>query len=118
MKRYWRPALSGGLAGALNGLFGAGGGVLLAPLLMGVHGLPARRAFATSLAVMAPLSAVTGAVYALRGQLDWQGALPYLLGGAAGGFLAGKGLRRLPVVWLRRGFGLLLIVAGLRAVLA
>lgn len=118
MNRRWHPALSGALAGALNGMFGAGGGILLVPLLMGRHGLPPRRAFATSLAVMVPLSLVTAGVYALRGQLAWQGALPYLLGGAAGGLLAGKWLKKLPVAWLRRGFGLLLILAGLRAVLA
>ena len=43
------PYGSGGLAGALNGLFGAGGGILLVPLLLRVHKLPAQKAFATSL---------------------------------------------------------------------
>ena len=118
MKKLWRPALSGGLAGVLNGLFGTGGGILLVPLLMKCHRLPARQAFATSLAVMVPLSMVTGAVYGLRGQLDWPSALPYLAGGLLGGFLAGKWLKKLPVIWLRRGFGALLVAAGLRAVLA
>ncbi len=118
MKKHWRPALSGALAGLLNGLFGAGGGILLVPLLMSCHQLPARRAFATSLAVMVPLSFVTGTVYALQGQLDLRAAAPYLLGGVLGGFLAGKWLKNLPVVWLRRGFGALLILSGLRAVLA
>ena len=53
------PYLSGALAGALNGLFGTGGGIVLVPLLLRVHRLPAQRAFATSLAVILPLSAVT-----------------------------------------------------------
>ena len=112
------PYLSGALAGALNGLFGAGGGILLVPLLLRVHKLPAQKAFATSLTIILPLSVVTLAVYALRGQLVWRGALPYLAGGAAGGFFAGKYLRRMPVVWLRRLFGALLVLSGLRAVLA
>lgn len=112
------PYLSGALAGTVNGLFGTGGGILLVPLLLRVHKLPAQKAFATSLAIILPLSAVTLFVYLRQTPLDWQAALPYLLGGAAGGFAAGKWLKRLPVVWLRRLFGALLIVAGVRAVLA
>ena len=53
------PYVSGGIAGAICGLFGAGGGILLVPLLMRVHKLPAQKAFATSLAVILPVSAVT-----------------------------------------------------------
>ena len=112
------PYLSGALAGAVNGLFGTGGGILLGPMLLRVHKLPAQKAFATSLAVILPLSAVTLFVYLRQTPLDWQAAIPYLLGGAAGGFAAGKWLKRLPVVWLRRLFGALLVVAGIRAVLA
>ena len=112
------PYLSGALAGTVNGLFGTGGGILLVPLLLRVHKLPAQKAFATSLAIILPLSAVTLFVYLGQTPLDWQAAFPYLLGGAAGGFAAGKWLKRLPVVWLRRLFGALLVVAGIRAVLA
>ena len=112
------PYVSGGLAGALNGLFGAGGGILLVPLLMRVHKLPPQKAFATSLAIILPVSAVTFALLLLREPFSWREALPYLLGGAAGGFCAGKWLKRLPVVWLRRLFGGLLLLSGLRAVLA
>lgn len=112
------PYLSGALAGAVNGLFGTGGGILLVPLLLRAHKLPTQKAFATSLAIILPLSAVTLFVYLRQTPLDLRAALPYLLGGAAGGFLAGKWLKHLPVVWLRRLFGALLIVAGVRAVLA
>ena len=112
------PYLSGAAAGVLNGLFGAGGGILLVPLLMRVHKLPAQKAFATSLAIILPLSVVTLTFALLRGQLDWHGAFPYLLGGAAGGFVAGSWMKRLPVVWLRRLFGAMLVLSGLRTVLA
>ena len=76
------PYLSGALAGALNGLFGTGGGIVLVPLLLRVHRLPAQRAFATSLAIILPLSAVTLLLNLRQTPLDWQAALPYLLGGA------------------------------------
>ncbi len=112
------PYLTGGLAGVVNGLLGTGGGILLVPLLLRVHKLPAQKAFATSLAVILPLSAVTFGVFTRQEPVDVSAALPYLLGGSAGGLLAGKWLQKLPVHWLRRLFGALLLVAGLRAVLA
>ena len=39
-KLRWTPACSGMAAGLLNGLLGAGGGVVLVPLLLRVHRLP------------------------------------------------------------------------------
>ncbi len=110
------PYLTGALAGAVNGLLGTGGGMVLVPLLLSVHKLPAQKAFATSLAIILPLSAVT--LLCQQQRLSLPDALPYLLGGTAGGLLAGKWLKQLPVHRLRRLFGGLLLLAGLRAVLA
>ena len=76
-----------------------------------------RRAFATSVAVILPLSAVSAVVYWLRGGLELAAAAPYLLGGAAGGLLAGRLFQRVRMVWLRRVFGLLILYGGVRAVL-
>ena len=118
-KRAWlAPAVAGGLAGIANGFFGGGGGMVLVPLLTRRCGLDQRRAFATSVAVILPLSLVSAAVYWFRGGLDVSAAWPYLLGGAVGGLLAGKIFHRVPLVWVRRAFGLLLLYGGVRAVLA
>ncbi len=116
-KLRWTPGCSGMAAGLPGGLLGAGGGVILTPLLLRVHRLPEKQALATSLAIMLPLSGVSLLTYALRGQLFWQEALPYAAGGMVGGFLAGKLMKRLPGHWLRRGFGLLLLLAGARSLL-
>lgn len=119
MKRpSWTAGCSGMVAGLLNGFLGAGGGVILVPLLRGAHHLPEKSALATSLAIMLPLTAVSVLIHAVQGELCWQAALPYGLGGIAGGYLAGKWLHRLPAAWLRRGFGLLLLAAGARMLLA
>lgn len=114
----WTPGCSGALAGLLNGFLGAGGGVILVPLLRGVHHLPEKTALATSLSIMLPLTAISALIYGLQGQLCWQAALPYGLGGIIGGYFAGKWLHRLPAGWLRRGFGLLLMAAGARMLLS
>lgn len=110
-------AVTGALAGAANGFFGAGGGMFLVPLLVSWCGLEQRRAFATSVAVVLPLSAVSAAAYWLEGGLDLGAALPYLVGGALGGLAAGRMFQRVRVDRLRRVFGLLLLYGGVRAVL-
>ena len=114
----WKFALAGALTGAVNGFFGGGGGCVLVPLLTGVCGLEPKKALATSVAVVLPLCTLSAAVYLWQGNLDWSAALPYLLGGAVGGWLGGKwfGGARLP--WLKRGFGLVLILGGARCLLS
>ncbi len=117
MKSGWKAAITGLLAGLANGLFGAGGGMFLVPLFTGWLKLEQRRAFATSVAVILPLSMAALVIYWWRGQLEPSSALPYLLGGAVGGVLAGKLFKSISTLWLRRGFGLLIIYGGIRAVL-
>lgn len=116
MKRgeKWRCALAGALAGLANGFFGGGGGSVLVPALTRLVGLPERRAFATSVAVILPLCVLSVCIYLLRGGLDVMVALPYVLGGAAGGFVGGKLFKGVKVRWIKRGFGLLLIFGGVR----
>ena len=113
----WRYLIAGGLAGVANGFFGGGGGSVFGPLLTGYCRLDQRRAFATSVAVILPLCALSVCVYFLRGGLDFWAALPYLVGGTAGGWAGGKWFKGVQMVWLKRAFGLLLIYGGVRSFL-
>lgn len=88
---------------------------MLVPMLTGVCGLEQRRAFATSVAVILPLCALSAGIYLFRGGLDLMAALPYLLGGTLGGWAGGKWFKGVRVTWLKRAFGLLLIYGGLRS---
>ena len=111
----FRSAVAGGAAGLANGFFGGGGGMLLVPLLTRWCGLDQRQAFATSIAVILPLCALSSAIYWLRGGLDFMLALPYLLGGLLSGFLGGRMFKKLNMVWLRRAFALLILYGGVKA---
>ena len=91
--------------------------MLLVPLLSGWCGLEQRKSFATSVAVILPLCLLSSVIYWLRGGLEWAAALPYLAGGLLGGFLGGKLFQRLNMIWLRRGFALLILYGGVRALL-
>lgn len=91
MKRG-RLGVSGALAGAVNGLFGGGGGMVLAPLLESWCRVEEKRALANCVATILPCCVLSGGVYLVRTGLDWGMAWPYLAGGLAGGFVGGEAL--------------------------
>ena len=103
-------------SGFLNGLFGAGGGMLAVPILTSA-GLSPQKAHATSLAVILPLTLVTATVYMINGHVSLPDVLPYLpmglLGAAAGAML----LPRLPEKVLRTVFSAFLMWAAVRMLL-
>ena len=114
----WKFAVTGALAGLANGLFGSGGWMFLVPLFTHWTKLPQRKAFATSVAVILPLSLVSAGIYWFRGGLELDAAWPYLLGGFLGGILSGRVFQKVPLTWLRRAFALLILYGGVRAALA
>lgn len=116
MNRHsWLPAAVAGLcAGAVNGLFGAGGGMVLVPLLSLVAHFSEEEIFTSSIAIILPICLVSLAATAWTAHIPWQEALPYLPGSAIGGFLAGKYGKKIPVLWLHRGLGLMILWGGIR----
>ncbi|WP_322180173.1 sulfite exporter TauE/SafE family protein [Neglectibacter caecimuris] len=117
-KEKGKYAVIGGLGGLANGLFGSGGGLFLVPLFTKWLGMEQKKAFASSVAVILPLSLVSAGIYFWKGALDLNAALPYLIGGGIGGLISGKIFQKMPVTLLRRIFGLLILYGGVRAVLA
>ena len=117
MKSKWISAPVGLAVGVANGVFGAGGGTLLVPALRRFSDLEQRRAQATALAVMLPLSALSVVIYMLGPSAvkpDWPVALYVSAGGAAGGIVGARLLNKLTSKWLRGLFGLFLIIAAAR----
>ena len=107
-------ALAGTLAGAVNGLFGAGGGMVLVPLLTLLTSLEEREIFPTSVSIMLPACLVSLGITALTDTVAWKPSIPYLIGSAAGGVLAGFFGKNIPVKWLHRGLGLFILWGGFR----
>ena len=118
MKEKWKYVVTGALGGLANGLFGSGGGLFLVPLMTRWSKLEERKAFATSVAIILSLSIVSSVVYFTKGALDFSTAWPYLLGGVIGGVISGLVFQKVPLNFLRRIFGLLILYGGIRAVLA
>lgn len=106
----WRSALAGIAAGAVNGLFGAGGGMVLVPLL-GSGDFTQEEVFASSIVIIFPMCMIS---LIPRTPLPWMQALPFLISGAAGGILAVTLGKRIPVTWLHRVLGVLILYGGVR----
>ena len=113
---WTRAIVTGAACGLLNGLFGAGGGMAAVPLLR-AGGLGQKESHATSLAVLLPLAAVSAAFYLAEGAVSFGDALPYLPGGFLGSCAGALLMGRLSPKLLRRGFGALLLFAGVRLLL-
>lgn len=116
MKRYPRlgPVLAGAAAGAVNGLFGAGGGMLLVPLLTCLTDFQEDEIFPASVSIILPICLVSLVFTAINGTVAWADSLPYLIGSAGGGVLAGVFGKKIPTLWLHRGLGLLILWGGVR----
>lgn len=114
MKKFLGPILAGAGAGAVNGLFGAGGGMVLVPLLGVLTDLEDREVFPASVSIILPICLVSLTISGMAVGIPWRDALPYLIGSAAGGILAGFWGKKIPTAWLHRGLGLLILWGGVR----
>ena len=112
--KYLGIALAGLGAGAVNGLFGAGGGMVLVPLLTLLTAMDDNAIFPSSISIILPICLVSLTVTAFTGEIAWQKAIPYLIGSAIGGLLAGLWGKKIPVKWLHRGLGILILWGGFR----
>ena len=113
-KKYIGSGLAGLCAGAVNGLFGAGGGMVLVPLLTGLTDLPDDEVFPSSVSIILPICLVS-LTYSLWGSnADWHNVIPYLAGSVAGGVLAGLLGKKIPTLWLHRILGVLILWGGVR----
>jgi hypothetical protein len=110
-------ALSGGVAGLLSGLLGVGGGFVMVPALQRFTDLDMKSIVATSLAVIALVSATGVISSAVAGTLNWPVAIPFSAGALAG-MLAGRVVSaRLAGPHMQKGFALVssLVAIGMIA---
>lgn len=113
-KKQLLCALAGFAAGSVTGLFGAGGGMVLVPLLSLLTDLEEDSIFPSSVSVILPICFVCLGFTAAGSGLPWKEAFPYLIGSGIGGVAAGVWGKRIPVVWLHRILGGLILWGGFR----
>lgn len=106
--------LAGIGAGAVNGLFGAGGGMLLVPALVLLSDIEEESIFPSSVSIILPICVITLILNWQSTDFDLKATLPYLLGSLVGGLAAGYWGKNIPVKWLHRLLGILILWGGIR----
>lgn len=121
--------ITGLAAGMINGLLGAGGGIIVVLVLsawqqrrgrgsrQGENGGDPRDVYAASLCSMLPVSILSAVQYAKRGAISLEEFSPFLIPALVGGVIGGLALDRVRLPWLQKLFAVLLLVGGARMLL-
>ena len=113
-KRVYKNAkrfLFGGIVGLANGVFGGGGGMIAVPLLQKT-GIEKKKAHATAILIILPVSFVSLLLYAWKGLYDFSVWIPTALGVTMGGFLGAKLLDKISGKKVSLLFSFLQALAG------
>lgn len=85
--------------------------MLLVPILSWTKAVAKERLFPSSVAIILPICAVS---LLFSHRIPFGPVVPYLIGSALGGTAAGLWGHRIPVLWLHRVLGALIIWGGIR----
>ena len=109
-------ALSGLSIGFVNGLLGAGGGIIVVPILKRL-GLERKEAHANAVAVILPITLLSAALYLFKGYASLSDSFIFIPGGLVGSLMGTYCLKKISPVWLKRIFGGFMVYAGVRLLL-
>ena len=115
-KRNIKTALLGVAIGVVNGLFGAGGGIIAVPFLNRL-GFEKKEAHANAVATILPISILSAVLYLIKGHVTIADALPFIPAGLIGALAGTYILKKISPLWLKRIFGVFIIYAGSRLLL-
>ncbi len=111
---FFKQLTAGILTGAVNGLFGGGGGMVAVPILKGMLGYEERQAHATAIFVIAPVCAASAVTYIINGYAALDVIIPAALGSVAGGMAGAYYLNKCPKTIINYIFIAVMLAAGIR----
>jgi len=110
-------ALIGISAGIVSGLLGVGGAIIIVPALVFFFGMTQHQAQGTSLAVLLlPVGFLAFWNYYKQGHVNFKFAIIVMLAFFVGGYLGSLAAVHIPARVLRIGFGMLIVVLGIRMI--
>ena len=113
IKKYLKPAFFGVGVGLVNGIFGAGGGMLAVPLLK-KSGLEQKSAHANAVAVILPITVISAILYLVKGSVDFSDSFAFIPTGLLGSVIATFALQKFSNKLLQKIFAVFMIYAGIR----
>jgi uncharacterized membrane protein YfcA len=109
-----KAVLIGVTGGAVGGLLGIGGAIVLVPMMVYYLGISQHSAHATSLAIIIPGAIFSAAVYSGFGQLDLGLSVFFAIGGMAGAYIGSSLMPKVKPYMLKRIFAVLALVIAIR----
>ncbi len=109
----WKFVALGFLSGFYSGLLGLGGGIVLVPAMLFVLKMPIKKAFGTSLAVIAVIAIPGTVIHSLLGHVSGSTLIYLIVGVIPGAFFGAKITIKANEAWLYSGFGFLVMVFGI-----
>ena len=116
LKNKFALAAAGCATGAVNGIFGGGGGMIVVPLLTAVGKKPPLVAHATAILVILPVSLASEVVYLWSGQFDAELFIAVSLGVLAGGGAGAKLLGSITPAAATVIFAAVMFAAGIKMI--
>ena len=117
MDSIWKFLVIGIAAGFVGGLLGLGGGIILVPVFILLLNRDQHIANGTSLMVIAPLSLIGSATYALGGNLNINIALWIAVGGMLGAYLGAQAANLLSSEKLKVIYSAFLLLVAIKMIL-
>ncbi|MBO5713545.1 MAG: sulfite exporter TauE/SafE family protein [Clostridia bacterium] len=106
--------LAGGFTGICNGLFGGGGGMITVPFLTMLCGYEPKKAHATAIAVILPVSVISAVIYTVKGYFELKLSLGVGIGVILGGVLGALLLKKFSNSVIEKVFAGIMVVAGIK----
>lgn len=100
------------VAGFINGFFGAGGGLLLVPMIAGVLKVESKKSHATTLMCVLFMCIASSIIYFVKHELDYKLILLCGIGSVIGSFIGTKLLKKLKNNVIDLIFAVVLVIAG------
>lgn len=116
LKRNLYLILIGTATGAVNGLFGGGGGMIVIPALTHVLKMPVKEAHATAILIILPITVISGAVYFFQGDYSLFVLVPCAIGFTLGGALGAAILKKISSPLVSAIFAAVMFLAGIRMI--
>lgn len=104
----------GVFVGFINGFFGGGGGMIVVPVLIFLLGLEDKKAHATAILVILPISICSSVVYLLNNTIEYDKLLYTGVGFIVGGIIGALILNKINNKVLRIIFSIIMVVAGIK----
>lgn len=105
--------ITGLISGIISGLLGAGGGLIIVPILKKC-GIPTKKVHATSTAIILPICSLSALIYLINQKVTIQESFPYIPLGFLGTIIGSYLLQKLDPNIIGKIFGIILLWAAVK----